>query len=423
MGPMRPHLLLACAAAGLAATLLSCAPLGHRESALPGAEGNRIVKALDAHVLAAPLGALTSVRALTDYLVEPARNDREKAWVLFRWITANIRYDRAGAAGGSADVRPEAVLRRKEAVCAGYSDLFLAMAAEAGLEAVSVSGYAKGEGYEAGDRFSGPPSHSWNAVRIDGSWRLVDCTWGAGYVDETGQYVRWFEPYYFLTPPERLIYTHFPEDPRWQLLEAPVTLARFERLPYVKAPFFTYGLRLGSDAACTVEVKGARTTLEVEAPPGVTLHPVLLRGTQKVDAPEVVSRGDRNFMTVTAPGAGTYTLRLYVGSASAPPAASPRGRSGLLLLQWAMDTRLVFRPGARRKAVQSLKRRKPMDYEILIVEAAGPTGTHFEKAAAELAEKVTEAMREGWRPKGGVACAVSQMTREPYLMQAMVRGL
>ena len=64
-----------------------------------------------------------------------------------------------------------------------------------------------------------------------------------------------------------------------------------------------------------------------------------------------------------------------------------------------------------------------MDYEILIVEAAGPMGTHFEKAAAELAEKVTAAMREGWRPKGGVACAVSQMTREPYLMQAMVRGL
>ncbi|MGA9750879.1 MAG: transglutaminase domain-containing protein [Acidobacteriota bacterium] len=353
MGRMRPRLLLACAAAALAAMLLSCAPLGQRASALPGAESNRIIEALDAHVLATPPGALTSVRALTDYLVEPARDDREKAWVLFRWITANIRYDQAGAASGGADVRPEAVLRRGEAVCAGYTDLFLAMAAEAGLGAVSVSGYAKGAGYEAGDRFSGPPNHSWNAVRVDGSWRLVDCTWGAGFVDEAGQYVRWFEPYYFLTPPERLIYTHLPEDPRWQLLEAPVTLARFEQLPYVKAPFFTYGLRLGSDAACTVEVKGARTTMEVEAPPGVTLHPVLLRGAEKVDAPEVVSRGDRTFMTVTAPGAGTYTLRLYVGSTSDLPGALPRwrrGRSGLLLLQWAMDTRLVFRPEPRRKA-------------------------------------------------------------------------
>ena len=352
MGPMRPHLLLACAATALAATLLSCAPPGHRESALPGAESNRIVKALDAHVLATPLGALTSVRALTDYLVEPARNDRERAWVLFRWITTNIRYDRAGAAGGGADVRPEAVLCRKEAVCAGYTDLFLAMAAEAGLEAVSVSGYAKGEGYEAGDRFSGPPSHSWNAVCIDGSWRLVDCTWGAGYVDETGQYVRWFEPYYFLTPPERLIYTHFPEDPRWQLLEVPVTLARYERLPYVKPPFFTYGLRLESDAACTVEVKGARTTLKVEAPPGVTLRPVLLRGTEKVEVPEVVRRSDWNFITVTAPRAGTYTLRLYVGSTSHLYGAVPRwerGPEGLMLLRWAIDTRLVFRPEARRK--------------------------------------------------------------------------
>ncbi|MGA9750878.1 MAG: DUF1737 domain-containing protein [Acidobacteriota bacterium] len=64
-----------------------------------------------------------------------------------------------------------------------------------------------------------------------------------------------------------------------------------------------------------------------------------------------------------------------------------------------------------------------MDYEILMVEAAGPTGTHFEKAAAELAEKVTAAMREGWRPKGGVAVGQSQMTRAPYLFQAMVRGM
>ncbi len=183
--------------------------------------------------------------------------------------------------------------------------------------------------------------------------------WGAGYVDETGQYVRWFEPYYFLTPPERLIYTHFPEDPRWQLLEAPVTLARFERLPYVKAPFFTYGLRLADDAACTVEVKGIRTILEVEAPPGVTLHPVLLRGAEEVDAPEVVSRGDRNFMTVTVPGAGAYTLRLYVGSASDPAGLSHHAPNGLRVLQWAMDTRLVFRPEARRGT--GIKERPPSE--------------------------------------------------------------
>ena len=49
--------------------------------------------ALDEHALKAPPEAEKSVEALARYLVEPAKNDREKARVIFRWITDRIRYD------------------------------------------------------------------------------------------------------------------------------------------------------------------------------------------------------------------------------------------------------------------------------------------------------------------------------------------
>ena len=63
-----------------------------------------------------------------------------------------------------------------------------------------------------------------------------------------------------------------------------------------------------------------------------------------------------------------------------------------------------------------------MEYKVIVVEAAGLAGTSFEKAASRLSELVNEAARLGWKPQGGVAVGESQMTREPFLLQAIVKG-
>jgi len=50
----------------------------------------------------------------------------------------------------------------------------------AGLHCKTLCGYAKGADYKPGMRFSGDlGQHSWNAVFINGSWRLIDCHWAA----------------------------------------------------------------------------------------------------------------------------------------------------------------------------------------------------------------------------------------------------
>jgi transglutaminase/protease-like cytokinesis protein 3 len=46
------------------------------------------------------------------------------------------------------------------------------------------------------------------------------------------------DEFYFITDPEDHIYQHFPDDPKWQLLECPITLTEFINLPIVKSPFF-----------------------------------------------------------------------------------------------------------------------------------------------------------------------------------------
>jgi hypothetical protein len=70
------------------------------------------------------------------------------------------------------------------------------------------------------------------AVRIDGRWRLLDPTWGSGFVRDNR-----FEPSftwdYFLVQPRELILSHFPEENDWQLLPRAVRRSEFERMPLV----------------------------------------------------------------------------------------------------------------------------------------------------------------------------------------------
>lgn len=63
-----------------------------------------------------------------------------------------------------------------------------------------------------------------------------------------------------------------------------------------------------------------------------------------------------------------------------------------------------------------------MEYKVVVVRTAAWSGTNFEKGAEELAAKVTLLLGEGWRVQGGVAVGETQTTKEPYLMQALVRG-
>jgi len=93
----------------------------------------------------------------------------------------------------------------------------------AGLHCVSVTGWAKGASYKPGDDITNEPAnHSWNAVHVDGNWYLLDCHWATRH-DDSSDVRTDFDDYYFLTDPVEMIYSHFPEDAAWQLLESPWT--------------------------------------------------------------------------------------------------------------------------------------------------------------------------------------------------------
>ncbi len=297
--------------------------------------------AIDRHALAAPRSAEASVQSLARYLTKPCRNDTEKARAIYRWVAANIRYDtQAYFSGRLRSSGAAGALRNRTAVCEGFSSLFEALGKAAGLEIVTVSGWARGYGSEVGEPIRGGPDHAWNAVRVNGHWKLVDPTWGGGVLDEAGKYVRRFDEYFFFTPPEKLIATHFPEDAAWQLLDPAVTRAQFDGQPFIRPAFFRFGLETASHGTCRIEAVDT-VLVTLAAPAGTVVLARLLTSVTEssLDPGTTFSQRHGGTLRVHAaiPKSGDYILRIFAKDASDSGPA-----------EWAVDYRVR---GLRRSGV------------------------------------------------------------------------
>lgn len=188
------------------------------------------------HALQASAEVEKSIETLAAYLVKPAKNDREKARLIYRWVTDRIVFDEeTDAAQLVRDQSAETTLRLRKATCAGYSNLFEGLAKQAGLDAVYIRGQCKSSTGKL-------TNHAWNAVKLENRWVLVDCTWGSG-MHEGQKWAKRFREYYFDVSPEQLAVSHSPNDSQWLLLKTPITKEDFQRWPGVSYRLFERGVK------------------------------------------------------------------------------------------------------------------------------------------------------------------------------------
>ena len=176
-------------------------------------------RAIDRHAAKAPDSLSRNLPALVDYLCEPAQTETEKARSLYTWILQNLTYDDAASEQQRRINRSIGdILQRRRGICFDYSKLYEAMCRQAGLKCWSVSGYSRPKLEAPGPIPS--PNHSWNAIRLDGQWKLLDPTWAdANSQDEL---MARYGADYFLTPPSLFVFNHLPAVPMWQLLDCPL---------------------------------------------------------------------------------------------------------------------------------------------------------------------------------------------------------
>ena len=168
--------------------------------------------------------------------------------------------------------------------------------------------------------------HSWNAVLVEGAWRLVDCHWAARRLvgkKVSAENVRYeLDEYYFMPDPHQLIFTHFPDDMSWQLLERLISLADFENLVPVKSAFFKYGLQILSHKEAVIRTN-REITIRIGCPPakaGILAFTFTLAfddGTEEYKGIKLNRFGMQemvdniSFFTIRPPIKGAYRLIIY----------------------------------------------------------------------------------------------------------------
>ncbi|MBV6640314.1 MAG: hypothetical protein KI791_06340 [Cyclobacteriaceae bacterium] len=210
--------------------------------------GQKAIDAQNPQYRKAPASVSRSPIKLAEYLTTNETSDHQKALNIYTWIVNNIEYDvKALLKVKQKDYSPNQTLKRKKGLCYQYSELFSTLCENAGISSKEVIGYSRGAMYQEADRFY-ESDHSWNGIKIDSGWYLVDASWGSGELVPKNQWFRkvlsdWFnKPYinskykfiqkpdfkYFLIYPENAIEDHLPADPNWQMVRFPISIETFE---------------------------------------------------------------------------------------------------------------------------------------------------------------------------------------------------
>ena len=192
-------------------------------------------------------------------------NQFEQAWLIYVWITGNIEYNMYGLMSRNLwKNRPDSVFRTGMCVCEGFARLYERLCQVVGIECRKIYGYSKAFGYSTGGKLN-KEYHAWNVIKIYNNWYYVESTWGAGYADSvTNKYVKCFEPYWFLTPPDVFMYKHYSESCQQQSKR--ITLEEFEKMPDFELKFHLNGIGLLTHNSSTIVAPAENLILEFSAP-------------------------------------------------------------------------------------------------------------------------------------------------------------
>ena len=178
------------------------------------------------HIQTVPLTLETDLEGLTNYLIQPVHKEQDKLRSIYLWLIHTIQYDIAAVDNERINKNNQDILRRKKAICWGYSTLLKAMCEIANIPATIISGYVKTSLDTT--PFLKYPTHAWNAVQIEDSWYLLDATWDSSLINSPSDFYEKFGETYYCTTPSTFITNHLPASPKWQLLDCPISVETFQ---------------------------------------------------------------------------------------------------------------------------------------------------------------------------------------------------
>ena len=190
---------------------------------------NAFSEKLFEHAKSTPEEIHKDIDALVSYLKKPTESKRQLAEIIAYWVMLNIEYDVKSFVNNiNTPSSWETTLISTKAVCSGYANLYKELCDRVGVKSWVISGYSKGYNYILEDLEQS--SHAWNIIQTDGEFHLMDLTWASGFVEMVNNRLTYFpqpDRSFLFAEPTDFIQRHIPNQPRWQLLDFPVSIEAF----------------------------------------------------------------------------------------------------------------------------------------------------------------------------------------------------
>lgn len=178
------------------------------------------------------------VQKCCDFINANTTDSFQKVKIAHDIVALNTKYDAKSFWSGTIPLQNyENVLKTGLAVCEGYSNLLKKFLDTLGFQNVKVHGYARGVGFSLLNEKTVSSNHAWNLVKIEGEYYFIDSTWDSGYMNGKSSVQKYTTDYLFIKP-EHFIYTHFPDNKTFQLLENPISNSEFLTLADFRPKFF-----------------------------------------------------------------------------------------------------------------------------------------------------------------------------------------
>lgn len=188
----------------------------------------------------------SAITLATTYVCRPYRSDVQRLRAIFTWVAEVICWEEDIEGVGKVDTRR--VIYQKRACAEEFAVLVMEMCGAVGLHCEVVRGYLKTPGEIPETNMLPRPNHWWNAVLIDGEYRMIDCCLGSSSNPKRSLYScvgsGSADFWYFLTRPSELCWTHMPEHHEQQHLCPPVAHETLLNLPCACPPYFINDLNM-----------------------------------------------------------------------------------------------------------------------------------------------------------------------------------
>lgn len=176
------------------------------------------------------------------------------------------------------------IMQTRRASCLDVAHAFKQMCDALSIHCEVISGYLKGPGEVWHNPGIPRPNHHWNAVVVEGLWRMVDASLASPSFPTRDIYSKcdkrtpeWF---YFLTRPCDLVFTHVPYDLRDEHIVPALSHEILIALPLAGPLAFEYNLQLQNFSTCLTRLQGLDVAeLIVAVPPEAELFAEVMVGT------------------------------------------------------------------------------------------------------------------------------------------------